>query len=51
MTSDALWIAVAFVGGMLFGVVVARYFNRRATKRLVEMWPTGLSPKDWVEPK
>ena len=46
-----MWEAVAFVGGMLFGVVMTRYFGRRALKRLRDVWPTGMSPEDWVGPK
>jgi len=41
-----IWVVLAFVGGMLFGVVVTRYFSRRAFKRLRDMWPTGMSPED-----
>lgn len=46
-----MWIVAAFVGGMLFGVVVMRYFGRRTSRRLRDVWPTGMSPEDWVGPK
>ena len=42
-----VWVVVAFAGGVLLGVIAACYFNRRAVKRMREIWPTGLSPEDW----